>query len=55
MATLYLILTALTIGIIVRGFQSKDWFYVVAAFTNYMLVTLICLALEFMIQYKVMP
>lgn len=53
METLYLILTALTVGIIVRGFQLKDWFYVVAAFTNYILVTLICLVLELMLQYGV--
>lgn len=43
MTILYLILKALTISIIVRGFQSKDWFYVVVAF--------ICLALEFTLEY----
>jgi hypothetical protein len=43
MTILYLILKALTISIIVRGFQSKDWFYVVVAF--------ICLALELTLEY----
>jgi hypothetical protein len=43
MTILYLILKALTISIIMRGFQSKDWLYVIVAF--------ICLALEFALEY----